>query len=319
LKAFFTLKLRAIYGERDMLAGVDERAVNTFAKLWDAIPATSDRIVVGLAGIAAAVALAGIGIAAGRWLKEHEKPSDKKVDKPFRFRAAGVVPLQMNDFLALCKTFEGITAGRTAIQRGRFEDFFVGGKFEWTGFVADAESHSSVAAVRLLPSPGDRGYGFLFHFHRRQLAQLKALEIGSRVTIAGVLTKDGWFEDCQLVKVYPQETPADLKLPTVNASAPVPLTSDFFAGRWEILPFNGEKGWVLTLSSDKRARKSNERDVTGVWELVDNAARITWEERNGWKDMLRREPDGFWKLAFGKGKSWSDTPTNRQPAKKRPE
>ena len=67
------------------------------------------------------------------------------------------------------------------------------------------------------------------------------------------------------------------------------------------------EGVRSTLDPDGGARKSIGA-THGTWTLVDNEARITWDD--GWHDAIRKVGTRHEKVAFQPGKSFDDPPSN---------
>jgi hypothetical protein len=90
-----------------------------------------------------------------------------------------------------------------------------------------------------------------------------------------------------------------------------------FVGRWKMVAVPNSPDFELTLYSSFTAKRSHE-PAPGTWKVVRNEAWITWED--GWKDILRLQPDGrtALKIAFSPGTKWTDEAHNRQPATKLP-
>jgi hypothetical protein len=89
-----------------------------------------------------------------------------------------------------------------------------------------------------------------------------------------------------------------------------------YVGRWTLKDDKGEVWGYFNLRDDKTATKDRVPDATGTWEIVGNECRITWSD--GWKDILRPQPDGVTRLAFPPGTSWWDEPSSIQHATKEP-
>jgi hypothetical protein len=89
-----------------------------------------------------------------------------------------------------------------------------------------------------------------------------------------------------------------------------------YVGRWALKDDKGEVWGYFNLKDDKTATKDRVPDATGTWEIVGNECQITWSD--GWKDILRPQPDGVTRLAFRPGTSWRDEPGNIQHATREP-
>ena len=89
-----------------------------------------------------------------------------------------------------------------------------------------------------------------------------------------------------------------------------------FIGKWDIGPDppSGKISFVMTLLPDGTARKSHVPSSTGDWEVIDGEVRVIWSE--GWRDIIRKENNGYRKYAFGPGKDFDSPPTNSDMAVK---
>jgi len=86
-----------------------------------------------------------------------------------------------------------------------------------------------------------------------------------------------------------------------------------FVGRWRIEATEGV--FFMTLGSSFDAKKTNDPNSIGKWEIVGKEARVTWSE--GWRNILRPQKDIS--IAFKPGTSWDDPPTSTVPAFKEPQ
>jgi len=80
-----------------------------------------------------------------------------------------------------------------------------------------------------------------------------------------------------------------------------------YVGKWEVGEGSGNAKFFITLESDGEAKKSI-GETHGTWTLVDGEARITWDD--GWRDIIRKVGTQHEKVAFGPGKTFSDSPSN---------
>jgi formylglycine-generating enzyme required for sulfatase activity len=87
----------------------------------------------------------------------------------------------------------------------------------------------------------------------------------------------------------------------------------FFVGDWRVGRPSGPD-FIISLHGDFTAWNSGV-DWRGTWEYVNGEARMTWGS-TGWRNTIRREGQGFRKLAFGPGKSFDDPPTDTGAAVK---
>lgn len=84
------------------------------------------------------------------------------------------------------------------------------------------------------------------------------------------------------------------------------LERGHFVGKWKV--GDGAGGtFQITLRRDGTARKSM-GSSRGTWTVVNGEARITWDD--GWRDVIRRNGNGFQKAAYAPGKSLSGDPSN---------
>jgi hypothetical protein len=79
-----------------------------------------------------------------------------------------------------------------------------------------------------------------------------------------------------------------------------------FVGKWKV--GDGAGGtFLITLRRDGTATKTL-GSSHGTWTVVNGEARITWDD--GWRDVIRRNGNGFQKAAYAPGKSLSGDPSN---------
>jgi hypothetical protein len=79
-----------------------------------------------------------------------------------------------------------------------------------------------------------------------------------------------------------------------------------FLGKWRVGDGSGSK-FTITLDRDGEANKSI-GSTHGKWVVVGGEARISWDD--GWHDSIRKTGSKYEKVAFGPGKSFSDSPDN---------
>jgi len=87
----------------------------------------------------------------------------------------------------------------------------------------------------------------------------------------------------------------------------LPLSRKHFIGKWEVGEGVGTRTFEVTLDADGQAHKTIGAGH-GTWVLVDNEARINWDD--GWRDVIRKVGDKHEKFALEPGKSLTDEPSN---------
>lgn len=96
--------------------------------------------------------------------------------------------------------------------------------------------------------------------------------------------------------------------PTASAAGSLP---GHFVGKWKV--GDGAGGtFLITLKRNGEAEKTK-GSSHGTWTSVDGEARITWDD--GWRDIIRKAGDGYEKVAFEPGRTFSDDPSNVADAK----
>ena len=107
-----------------------------------------------------------------------------------------------------------------------------------------------------------------------------------------------------------------LKTPTKTTSVALPADSftasaGHFMGRWRVGDGQGNN-FTITLDRNGRASKSI-GSAHGTWIVENGEAHISWDD--GWHDAIRKVTNGYEKVAYGPGKSFSDKPDNVTDAK----
>ena len=89
-----------------------------------------------------------------------------------------------------------------------------------------------------------------------------------------------------------------------------------YVGNWDIgrNPQTGKVTFVMSLLDDGTAKKSHVPSSTGKWEVINGEARVIWSE--GWRDIIRRDVNGYRKIAFGPGKDFDSEASNTDTAHK---
>lgn len=97
---------------------------------------------------------------------------------------------------------------------------------------------------------------------------------------------------------------------------PIRLDAADFVGTWNIGEPDppGGRPFVMTLNADHSARKSHVPNSLGKWSIVNGEAHVIWSE--GWRDIIRREGEGFRKIAFAPGAGFDGQPDNTAVAVK---
>ena len=99
---------------------------------------------------------------------------------------------------------------------------------------------------------------------------------------------------------------ARIEFDAPEAAAGLPSRAHFL-GKWEVGEGTNGGRFFITLDADGSARKTL-GGSHGTWTLVDNEARITWDD--GWRDAIRKVGPRHEKRAFAPGKSFDDSPSN---------
>lgn len=99
---------------------------------------------------------------------------------------------------------------------------------------------------------------------------------------------------------------SDIARVEVNTGKATPVSKTRFLGKWKVGEGNGNT-FFITLEQDGVARKTI-GSSHGTWTTFENEARITWDD--GWHDAIRKNGGRYEKVAFGPGKTFTDTPDN---------
>jgi len=134
--------------------------------------------------------------------------------------------------------------------------------------------------------------------HRESLAVAEIARLDFK-SPSVIIYKDGHHEKINTAEIV------RIDFDSPDATATLPGRAHFL-GKWEVGDGNG-KHFFITLDPDGSARKSI-GPSHGTWTLVDNEARITWDD--GWHDAIRKVGTRHEKLAFEPGKSFDDSPSN---------
>jgi hypothetical protein len=91
-----------------------------------------------------------------------------------------------------------------------------------------------------------------------------------------------------------------------------------FTGIWNIGKPDppGGRPFVMTLNADGSATKSHVPGARGKWKIVNGEAQIIWSDN--WRDIIRRDVDGFRKVAFAPGIGFDGKADNSATASKKP-
>jgi len=123
--------------------------------------------------------------------------------------------------------------------------------------------------------------------------------------------KDGHQQSFPLSEV----SKLQLKTPAKTTSVPLPIPSSasagHFLGRWRCGDGQGHN-FIITLDRDGHATKSI-GSARGTWLVENGEAHVSWND--GWHDAIRRAGNGYEKVAYGPGKTFSDEPDNIANAK----
>lgn len=107
-----------------------------------------------------------------------------------------------------------------------------------------------------------------------------------------------------------------LKTPTKTTSLALPpepfsASAGHFLGKWRVGDGQGNN-FTITLDHNGRASKSI-GSGHGSWVVENGEAHISWDD--GWHDAIRKVANGYEKVAYGPGKTFSDKPDNVTDAK----
>lgn len=106
-------------------------------------------------------------------------------------------------------------------------------------------------------------------------------------------------------KTYSMSDIARIEVTTAKATAAA-KGENRFLGKWKVGD-GGGKTFYITLEREGIAEKTLGASH-GTWVVVDNQARITWDD--GWHDAIRKTGSRFEKAAFAPGKAFTDEPDN---------
>lgn len=106
-------------------------------------------------------------------------------------------------------------------------------------------------------------------------------------------------------KTYSMADIARIEVTTAKATVAAKGVNRFL-GKWRVGDGNG-KTFYITLEREGIAEKTLGASH-GTWIIVDNQARITWDD--GWHDAIRKTGSQFEKAAFAPGKAFTDQPDN---------
>jgi hypothetical protein len=134
--------------------------------------------------------------------------------------------------------------------------------------------------------------------HRQSLAVAEVAHLDFK-SPSVIVYRDGHHEKINAADI------ARIDFDAPDATATLPGRAHFL-GKWEVGDGNGSH-FFITLDPDGGARKSIGA-THGTWTLVDNEARITWDD--GWHDAIRKVGTRHEKVAFQPGKSFDDPPSN---------
>src|SRR5262245_32437588 len=123
--------------------------------------------------------------------------------------------------------------------------------------------------------------------------------------------KDGHQQSFPLSEV----SKIQLKNSGKTTSVPLPIASTasagHFLGRWRCGDGQGHN-FIITLDRDGHATKSI-GSSRGTWVVENGEAHVSWND--GWHDAIRKNGNGYEKVAYGPGKTFSDAPDNTADAK----
>ncbi len=86
-----------------------------------------------------------------------------------------------------------------------------------------------------------------------------------------------------------------------------------YVGQWEVADSEG-KNFLINLKEDGTAVSNWKNGEEGSWEFKNAKAYVEW--KNGWKDIIHKDGDGFKKVAYAPGSGFKDAPDNASRAKK---
>lgn len=107
-----------------------------------------------------------------------------------------------------------------------------------------------------------------------------------------------------------------VKTPTKTTSVALPIVPGagsvgHFLGKWKVGDGGGNT-FYITLERDGQARKTI-GSSRGTWIVENGEAHISWDD--GWHDAIRKTANGYEKVAYRPGSSFSDAPDNVASAK----
>ncbi len=139
-----------------------------------------------------------------------------------------------------------------------------------------------------------------------------------------IVFKDGTKQSFAMGDIARIEFKGAAASTAVNASTNAPSSSadeavrqNHFLGKWRVGDGSGGN-FFITLESSGEAKKSIGA-IHGTWTVVNNEARITWDD--GWHDAIRKVGTKHEKFAYAPEKTFSDKPdnvTNAQNLETRP-
>ena len=93
------------------------------------------------------------------------------------------------------------------------------------------------------------------------------------------------------------------------------LAAHHFVGTWQVKDTGGTPFEIVVTEDGKASANRAGEGMNGTWEETGDALVITWED--GWTTKIAKDGDGYSKMAWEKGKSMSDDPTNTSDATKK--
>jgi hypothetical protein len=120
-----------------------------------------------------------------------------------------------------------------------------------------------------------------------------------------IIFKDNHRQSFNLCDIERVEFPAAAAGETAHINSRLPSRGSYL-GKWEVGDGNGFN-FYITLEENGDAWRSLHHEH-GKWAYVDGEALVTWDD--GLKDAIRKVGSNYQKSAYGKGKSFTDTPDN---------
>jgi hypothetical protein len=93
-----------------------------------------------------------------------------------------------------------------------------------------------------------------------------------------------------------------------------PSTPSEFTGKWKVSDTSGAPFEIVLAADGTASADRSGEALKGTWKEESGAAVISWGE--GWMTKIAKEGDGYKKMAWDKGVSMDNPPTNTSSAEK---